>query len=61
MPDEYKKAYLTLFNAVTDALGALEAKNYGQAQALLKRGQVRAEEAFILSGETMQDPADVIQ
>ena len=58
MPDEYKKAYLTLFNAVTDALGALEAGDPGRAEALLKRGQALAEEAFIQAGEAMQGPED---
>ena len=28
---EYKKMYLKLFNAVTDALAALEEKNFGTA------------------------------
>ena len=50
MQDEYKQAYLTLFNAVTDALEAIEAKNYGQAEELLRQGQVRAEEEFLQAG-----------
>ena len=51
MEDEYKKPYLTLFNGVTDALGALEAENYGEAKELLKLSQREAEEAFISAGE----------
>ena len=47
MPDEYKKPYLILFNAVTSALEALEADNFGQARELLTRGQQDAEDAFI--------------
>lgn len=38
----YKKMYLKLFNAVTDALEAMERRNYGQAEDLLKRGQQEA-------------------
>ncbi len=51
MQDEYKKAYLTLFNAATDALAALQARNYGQAEDLLRQGQTRAEEDFLRAGE----------
>ncbi len=54
MPDEYKKAYLSLFNAVTDALEALRESNYGQAAELLKQGQIQAEENFIQAGEDGQ-------
>ena len=49
MQDEYKQAYLTLFNAVTDALAALEMRNYGVAEALLRQAQ--AEEDFLRAGE----------
>ena len=51
MPDEYKQPYLTLFNAVTDALQAIEGKNYDLAETLLKTGQVMAEDAFIKEGD----------
>ena len=45
--DEYKAPYLHLFNAVTDALKALEMQNYGFAKELLIKGQQNAEEIFI--------------
>ena len=32
----YQEMYTHLFNAVTDALAALEAHNYGQAEQLLR-------------------------
>ena len=51
MQDEYKKAYLTLFNAVTDALAALEMRNYGVAESTLQQAQVQAEEDFLRAGE----------
>ena len=51
MEDEYRKPYLTLFNGVTDALGAMEAENYGEAKALLKLSQQQAEEEFISAEE----------
>lgn len=56
MQDEYEKAYLTLFNAVTDALAALQARNYGQAEDLLRQGQAQAEEDFLQAGEEMPAP-----
>lgn len=49
--DEYSKAYTTLFNAVTDALEAIRKNNYGQAEELLKNGQIEAEEKFLQAGE----------
>ena len=51
LQDEYSKAYTTLFNAVTDALEAIHKNNYGQAEELLKNGQIEAEEKFLLAGE----------
>ena len=39
--------YTTLFNAVTDALEALDHQNVGQARELLLRGQQTAEEQYI--------------
>ena len=51
MSDEYKKSYLLLFNAVTDALEAMEEHNYGEAELILKVGQSAAEEVFLQQGE----------
>ncbi len=45
--DEYKKSYLTLFNAITDALGELEKGNLGLAADRLKAAQQAAEDQFI--------------
>ena len=45
--DEYKESYLLLWHAVDDALKAMEDRNYGQAEELLKKGQQDAEEAYI--------------
>ncbi len=50
----YKKPYLTLFNALTDILEALEQCNYGQARQLLILAQQQAEEN-ILSAESFDD------
>lgn len=44
---DYKKLYFHLFNAVTDALQAIEQKNYGQAEALLTAAQRDAEEMYM--------------
>ena len=43
----YQKMYLTLFNAVTDALAALEAQNIGQAKDLLVTAQQACEELYL--------------
>lgn len=44
---EYQKAYYLLFNAITDALEALEQQNFGQAKQELIAAQQRAEEIFL--------------
>ena len=46
MPD-HKTMYLHLFNQITDAIAALDALNVGQAQEILKRAQIEAEEQYI--------------
>ena len=46
----YEKMYFTLFNAVTDALEAMEAQNFGQAKELLIAAQQHCEELY-LDGE----------
>ncbi len=43
---DYRKLYMGLFNSISDALETLE-----QAQELLKRAQLDAEEAYITQGE----------
>ena len=44
--DELPKYYTVLFNAVTDALEAMEHQDFGSAKALLIQGQQDAEDAF---------------
>ena len=43
----YQKMYYTLFNAITDALAAMEQQNYGKARALLVDAQQQSEELFM--------------
>lgn len=45
--NEFEKSYCILFNACTDALRALEERNYGQARQLLMEGQQQAEGAYL--------------
>ena len=45
--DDLPLCYTVLFNAVTDAIEALRANNYGEAMDILVRGQQEAEEAYI--------------
>ena len=53
----YQKMYLHLFNAVTDALGAIEARNYGQAEAVLKTAQQAAEEKYLAVADQQEGRA----
>ena len=50
MPD-YKKMYLLLFNAITDALIELESQNPGRAALILQKAQADAEEIYIQEEE----------
>ena len=47
MDADYKKMYLTLFQAITSALDAIEEQNFGKAIQILQKGQQDAEEIFI--------------
>lgn len=51
---ENNKLYTTLFNAITDALRAMEKRNYGTAGEILLHAQLTTEGMFIARGE--QDP-----
>ena len=56
--DGYKDLYFHLFNAITDALNALEAQNFGQAADLLRRAQQQTEELY-LDAEDAPEPDDM--
>ena len=45
--DDLPLCYTVLFNAVTDAIEALRANNYGEAMDILVRGLQEAEDAYI--------------
>ena len=47
----YKKMYLILFNAITDALEAIKAQNFGTAADILVRAQHDAEEYYLSAPE----------
>lgn len=47
METMYEELYHALFNAVTDALRAMEQENFGQAKELLIRAQQLCEERYI--------------
>ena len=47
----YKEMYLTLFNAITKALRALEQHNYGEAADILRTAQRQTEERYISAFE----------
>ena len=44
---DYSKLYFHLFNAVTDALQAMEQQNYGQASSILMSAQQETEEMYL--------------
>ena len=44
---DYQKMYLTLFNAITDALAQIENQNYGDTKSTLIAAQQKAEEMYI--------------
>ncbi len=52
MEDLYHKMYLTLFQAITSALKAMEQQNFGMAKELLRQSQQNAEDIYIEAGET---------
>ena len=45
--DEYKQPDLILWRAMDEAVSAISQQNFGLAAALLKQGQLDAEEAYI--------------
>lgn len=58
---DYKKSYHLLFNAITDALEAMEQQNFGQARQTLVYAQIKAESMFLegpnqISDENSREP-----
>lgn len=49
--EEIPRSYLRLFNAATDAIFLIDEMNFGTAKAVLKEGQIMAEELFIAEQE----------
>ena len=49
--EEYKESYLLLFRAVSKALEAIDAQNFGTAKMLLVQAQQDAEETFLQQAE----------
>ena len=47
MQDEYRKPYLILFNGITDALALIRECRWAEAEALLMRIQMNAEDAYV--------------
>ena len=45
--DFYRKSYHTLFNAITDALRAMEDQNFGLARSILIRSQQSCEDRYL--------------
>ena len=48
--NELPNYYTTLFNAVTNAIKALERQDFGTAQNLLVRGQQDSEDLYVTGG-----------
>lgn len=49
--EDFPKYYTTLFNAMTNAIEALDAMNPGEARVLLIQGQRAEEDAFLSARE----------
>lgn len=56
----YKKMYFHLFNAITDALGALEKGNIWDAKRLLMEAQCATEEMYI-SAEDDEESGQIVE
>lgn len=56
---DYQKLYTHLFNAMTDALEAMEAQNYGVAAELLRAGQLWTEDIYMKEGQSDEETADL--
>ena len=49
--EPYKEMYLSLFNAVTNAIEYLESRKYDLALWTLERAQQKSEERYMKEGE----------
>lgn len=52
--ENYKDMYVTLFRAVTETLGDMEANNYGTAKERLIHAQQQCEEMYIVQNENAE-------
>ena len=50
-----QKPYFLLFNAITDAVEAMDKLNFGQSRELLVRAQQAAEELFLEEADKKKD------
>ena len=57
----FRRMYLTLFHAVTDALNEMETQNFVEARQLLMQAQIDCEEIYIQAGETTHDNIIVLE
>lgn len=51
----YQKMYLSLFNAISDAVDELLKQNYGNATKILKEAQWKCEDMYILQDHSIED------
>lgn len=52
---DYQKLYTHLFNAMTDAVAALDARNYGTAEEILKKAQQWTEETYMETDDAVDE------
>ena len=55
---DYQKAYYILFNAITDAVDAMDQREINQAAEILKSAQIKTEDMYIES-ESESDESDL--
>ena len=53
---DYKKMYLTMFNAATRALDQMRELNFGKARDILEDAQIETEEAYIKKEQDEDGP-----
>lgn len=53
--NELPRYYTILFNAVEDAVAAMERMDFGTAKSMLVRGQILAEEAYLAQAQTEKE------
>ncbi len=58
---DYAKLYHKMVDAAENAIGAINAQNYGMAKKILIRAEREAEELYIKTSENGGEPPETVQ